>query len=167
MATQSQSVDYTRKRAVVETSKGSFTLKFFPDVAPNHVKNFIDLAEKGFYNGTIFHRVIKGFMIQGGDPTGTGMGGPGYKLKAEFNDRPHNAGTLSMARTQDPNSAGSQFFICLGRQSFLDRQYTVFGEVESGYEVVQAIGESKTNAQDRPLEEVKMKSVRVIDAPGR
>jgi peptidyl-prolyl cis-trans isomerase B (cyclophilin B) len=164
MAQQTQTTDYTRKRAVLDTTKGTITLKFFPDSAPNHVKNFCDLAEKGFYNGTIFHRVIKGFMIQGGDPTGTGMGGPGYTIKAEFNDRPHVAGTLSMARTPDPDSAGSQFFICLERQSFLDGKYTVFGEVESGLDVVQAIGAAATDKRDRPIEEVKIKSARVVDA---
>ena len=164
MASITQTVDYTKKRAVIETNKGDITLKFFPDVAPGHVKNFCDLAEKGYYNGVIFHRVIKGFMIQGGDPTGTGTGGPGYKIKAEFNKKPHNKGTLSMARTGDPDSAGSQFFICLDRQSGLDNKYTVFGEVESGIEVVTAIGNTAVNRQDRPLEECKMKAVRIIDA---
>jgi peptidyl-prolyl cis-trans isomerase B (cyclophilin B) len=167
MAQVTNTVDYTKKRAIIETNKGAITLKFFPDVAPNHVKNFIDLAEKGFYNGTIFHRVIKGFMIQGGDPTGTGTGGPGYTIKAEFNARLHNPGTLSMARTNDPNSAGSQFFICLERQSSLDRKYTVFGEVETGLEVVKAIGDTRCDARDRPVEEVKMKSVRVTEGAGK
>jgi len=156
--------DYTRKRAVLETNKGNITLKFFPDVAPGHVKNFCDLAEKGYYNGVIFHRVIKGFMIQGGDPTGTGTGGPGYKIKAEFSSKPHNKGTLSMARTSDPDSAGSQFFICLARQSGLDNKYTVFGEVESGLEVVDAIGNTPCDRSDRPKEECKMSAVRIIDA---
>jgi peptidyl-prolyl cis-trans isomerase B (cyclophilin B) len=161
--------EYENKRAVLETNKGTITLRFFPEVAPNHVENFIKHAESGYYDGTPFHRVIKGFMIQGGDPNGDGTGGhswkgPGSKLKAEFNDKPHNAGTLSMARTNDPDSAGSQFFLCLGRQAFLDRQYTVFGECESGYDVVQAIGSVRTGRSDRPVEPVVIEKVTVIDA---
>ncbi len=161
-------VDYSKKRAVVETPKGSFTLRFFPETAPLHVENFVKLAEAGFYNGSPFHRIIKGFMIQGGDPQGTGMGGhswkgPGTTVKAEFSSKPHMPGTPSMARTNDPNSAGSQFFVCLDRQDFLDGQYTVFGEVEQGLDVVQAIGSVKTDRSDRPLEPMKM-TVRVHDA---
>ncbi len=163
---QQATADYAKKRAVLKTSKGTITLRFFPDVAPNHVKNFIDLAERGFYAGTIFHRVINGFMIQGGDPTGTGTGGPGYTIKAEFNARPHKKGTLSMARTPDPDSAGSQFFICLEDQPALDRKYTVFGEVESGMEVVEAIGNVPTDRRDRPIEPVTIESVRIMDAGG-
>ncbi|MCX8028145.1 MAG: peptidylprolyl isomerase, partial [Thermodesulfovibrionales bacterium] len=122
--------------AVIETRFGSMELRFFPDVAPNHVDNFITLAKKGFYDGTTFHRVIPGFMIQGGDPNSKnpdrskhGMGGPGYTIKAEFNNKPHKRGTLSMARAMHPDSAGSQFFICVADTPFLDGQYTVFGEV--------------------------------------
>nr|MDA8387958.1 peptidylprolyl isomerase [Nitrospiraceae bacterium] len=123
-------------KAVIETKFGDVTLRFFPDVAPNHVKNFIDLSRKGFYDGTIFHRVVPDFVIQGGDPNTKGpnrstygMGGPGYTLKAEFNSKPHKRGTLSMARSGNPDSAGSQFFITVADVPFLDNQYTVFGEV--------------------------------------
>ena len=123
-------------RAVLETKFGEITLKFFPDVAPNHVNSFIELANEGFFDGTTFHRVVPGFVIQGGDPNSKsddrskhGTGGPGYTLKAEFSKLPHKRGTLSMARAADPNSAGSQFFICVADANFLDNQYTVFGEV--------------------------------------
>src|SRR5208282_3449464 len=133
-------------KAIIETKFGNIGLRFFPDVAPNHVNNFIELAKKGFYDGTTFHRVIPGFMIQGGDPHSKspdksthGTGGPGYTLKAEFNDKPHKIGTLSMARSASPDSAGSQFFICVGDSQFLDRQYTVFGEVAEGMDVVNKI----------------------------
>ena len=156
-------------KAVLETSFGSITLKFFPDVAPGHVKNFIDLATKGFYDGTTFHRVIPGFMIQGGDPNSMdankskhGTGGPGYMIKAEFNARPHKRGTLSMARAQSPDSAGSQFFICVKDSAFLDRQYTVFGEVESGIEVVDKIVAVPRDKNDNPNERVEMK-VKIVE----
>ena len=143
--------------AVIETKFGNITLKFFPDVAPAHVKSFVELAKKGFYDGTIFHRVIPNFMIQGGDPTGTGTGGPGYALKAEFNEKPHKRGTLSMARAASPDSAGSQFFICVKDSAFLDRQYTVFGEVESGIEVVDKIVAVPRDGNDNPNERIEMK----------
>lgn len=142
---------------------GQIVLRFFPDVAPNHVKNFTDLAKKGFYNGTTFHRVIPGFMIQGGDPNSKnpdrashGMGGPGHNVKAEFNSNPHKRGTLSMARANDPDSAGSQFFICVSDANFLDWQYTVFGEVQSGLEVVDKVVGAKRDGRDNPLERVEM-----------
>jgi peptidyl-prolyl cis-trans isomerase B (cyclophilin B) len=142
---------------------GEIVLKFFPDVAPGHVKNFVKLAREGFYNGTTFHRVIPGFMIQGGDPNSKspdrsshGMGGPGYKVKAEFNSRPHKRGTLSMARANDPDSAGSQFFICVADAHFLDWQYTVFGEVVSGMEVADKIVNMKRDGRDNPLDRVEM-----------
>jgi peptidyl-prolyl cis-trans isomerase B (cyclophilin B) len=142
---------------------GEIVLRFFPDVAPNHVNNFVKLAKQGFYNGTTFHRVIPGFMIQGGDPNSKnpdrsthGMGGPGYRIKAEFNSRPHNRGTLSMARANDPDSAGSQFFICVADANFLDWQYTVFGEVVSGMEVVDRVVNMKRDGRDNPLERVEM-----------
>ncbi len=158
--------------AVIETKFGSIKLKFFPDVAPNHVNNFIELARKGFYDGTTFHRVIPGFMIQGGDPNSKnpdksrhGMGGPGYSLKAEFNDRPHKRGTLSMARSADPNSAGSQFFICVASAPFLDKKYTVFGEVVSGMEVVDSIVNQTRDKRDNPDERIEMK-VKIIEAQG-
>ncbi|OGP58419.1 MAG: peptidylprolyl isomerase [Deltaproteobacteria bacterium RBG_13_61_14] len=147
--------------AVIETNAGTIKLKFFPAQAPNHCKNFILLASRGFYNSLVFHRVIKGFMIQGGDPKGNGTGGPGWNVNAEFSKLPHNKGTLSMARAQDPNSAGSQFFICLERQAFLDGQYTVFGQVTSGQEAVDKIGAAKTGAGDRPLEPQVMKKVSI------
>ncbi len=156
-------------KAVLETTFGSITLKFFPDVAPGHVKNFVDLATKGFYDNTTFHRVIPGFMIQGGDPNSKdankskhGMGGPGYTIKAEFNARPHKRGTLSMARAASPDSAGSQFFICVKDSSFLDRQYTVFGEVESGLEVVDKIVAVPRDGNDNPNERVEMK-VKIVE----
>ena len=131
---------------VLETSEGTIELELYPSVAPKHVANFLELANKGLYNGVIFHRVIDGFMIQGGDPTGTGMGDSGKRIPAEFNDSLHHAGTLSMARSNDPNSASCQFFICLGPQSFLDHKYTVFGNAIKGYDVVQKIGKTQTSS---------------------
>jgi peptidyl-prolyl cis-trans isomerase B (cyclophilin B) len=149
-------------RAVIETKFGNMTLKFFPDVAPGHVKNFLELAKSGFYDKTTFHRVIPGFMIQGGDPNGNGTGGPGYNIKAEFNEKPHKRGILSMARTGDPNGAGSQFFICVKDSPALDRQYTVFGEVVSGMEVADKIAALPRNAMDKPNERVEIK-VKIIE----
>jgi peptidyl-prolyl cis-trans isomerase B (cyclophilin B) len=135
--------------AIITTAKGVIRLRFFGEVAPNHVKSFIELAKSGFYDGTTFHRIEPGFVAQGGDPyskTGAGpvgTGGPGYRVKAEFSDKPHLEGTLAMARSQDPDSAGSQFYICLAPAPFLDGQYTVFGEVTEGMDVVKklAIGD--------------------------
>lgn len=142
---------------------GDIVLKFYPDVAPGHVKNFAKLAAEKFYDGTTFHRVIPGFMIQGGDPNSKkpdrsqhGMGGPGYRLKAEFNSRPHKRGVLSMARANDPDSAGSQFFICVADANFLDWQYTAFGEVERGMDVADKIVNVKRDGRDNPLERVEM-----------
>ncbi len=156
-------------KAVIETSLGNIELKFFPDVAPIHVNNFLDLAKKGFYDGTTFHRVIPGFMIQGGDPNSKdadrsrhGMGSPGYTIKAEFNDKPHKRGILSMARSADPDSAGSQFFICVADANFLDGKYTVFGEVVSGMDIADKIVNQKRDRRDNPLERVDMK-VKVAD----
>lgn len=156
-------------KAVIETKFGNIELKFFPDVAPGHVNNFIELAKKGFYDGTIFHRVIPGFMIQGGDPNSKdpdkskhGMGGPGYTIKAEFNEKPHKRGTLSMARSAHPDSAGSQFFICVADAPFLNKQYTVFGEVVSGMDVADKIVIQSRDKRDNPLERVEMK-VKVIE----
>jgi peptidyl-prolyl cis-trans isomerase B (cyclophilin B) len=151
--------------AELDTTKGPIRLAFLPEVAPGHVKNFLALAQIGFYNGVKFHRVIKGFMIQGGCPQGTGVGGPGYTIRAEFNATPHEAGVLSMARTNDPNSAGSQFFICLGRQPHLDRQYTAFGRVadEESLATVRAIGEVPTRVGDRPVEDVVIRKVTVTE----
>lgn len=156
-------------KAVIETKFGSIEIKFFPDAAPNHVNNFIELAKKGFYDGTTFHRVIPGFMIQGGDPNSKspdrskhGMGGPGHTIKAEFNNMPHKRGTLSMARAAHPDSAGSQFFICVADSSFLDRQYTGFGEVASGMEAVDKIVSQQRDVMDNPLEKVEMK-VKILE----
>ena len=157
-------------KAIIETKFGNITLKFFPDVAPGHVKNFIDLAKKGVYDNTVFHRVIPGFMIQGGDPVSKdpakrgayGTGGPGYTIKAEFNERPHKRGTLSMARAASPDSAGSQFFICVKDAAFLDRQYTVFGEVESGMDAVDKIVSAPRDPNDNPLERIEMK-VKIVE----
>jgi peptidyl-prolyl cis-trans isomerase B (cyclophilin B) len=153
--------------AELDTSKGPLRLTFFPDVAPGHVTNFLALAQIGFYNGVTFHRVIKGFMIQGGDPDGTGRGGPGYHIPAEFNETPHDTGVLSMARTNDPNSAGSQFFICLARVPHLDSQYTAFGKLSDAESMntLRAIGESKTDRDDRPLEKVTVRKVTVTEVP--
>lgn len=155
--------------AVIETKHGNIHLKFFPDVAPNHVNNFIDLAKKGFYDSTTFHRVIPGFMIQGGDSNSKdadkskhGMGDPGYKLKAEFNEKSHKRGILSMARSRDQDSAGSQFFICLADATFLDRQYTVFGEVTEGMDVVDKIVSQPRDSRDNPNERIEMK-VRIVE----
>lgn len=156
-------------KAVIETKLGNIELKFFPEVAPNHVNNFIELAKKGFYDGTTFHRVIPGFMIQGGDPNSKnpdksthGMGGPGHTIKAEFNDKPHKKGTLSMARSANPDSAGSQFFICVADAPFLNKQYTVFGEVVSGIEVADKIVSQPRDRRDNPNERIEMK-VRIVE----
>jgi peptidyl-prolyl cis-trans isomerase B (cyclophilin B) len=153
--------------AEITTSKGPVRLKFLADVAPGHVKNFLALAKLGFYNGGTFHRIIKGFMIQGGCPLGTGTGDAGYKIKAEFNATPHEAGVLSMARAQEPDSAGSQFFICLGRHTHLDRNYTAFGKVadEDSMTAVRAIGNVATARGDRPVEPVTIEAVTVTSRP--
>jgi peptidyl-prolyl cis-trans isomerase B (cyclophilin B) len=156
-------------KAVIETKLGNIELKFFPDVAPNHVNNFIELARKGFYDGTTFHRIIPGFMIQGGDPNSKdpnrsrhGSGGPGYSVKAEFNERPHKRGILSMARSANPDSAGSQFFICVADAGYLDRQYTVFGQVLSGMEVADTIVKQPRDARDNPNDRIEME-VRILE----
>jgi peptidyl-prolyl cis-trans isomerase B (cyclophilin B) len=151
-------------KAVIKTKFGDMEIAFFPEKAPNHVQNFIKLAKSGYYNGTIFHRVIPGFMIQGGDPNTKdpkkpetyGMGGPSEKLKAEFNDTPHRRGIVSMARSNDPNSAGSQFFIVVKDSNFLDRQYTAFGEVVKGMEVADKIVNLPRNARDLPAERAEI-----------
>lgn len=155
--------------AIIETKFGNIELRFFPDAAPNHVDNFLTLARSGFYDGTIFHRVIPGFMIQGGDPNtkGTdkstyGQGGPDHSVREEFNDRPHTRGILSMARSGHPDSAGSQFFIVVKNSHFLDGQYTVFGEVVKGMDVVDRIVSQRRDARDNPLERVDMK-IRVAE----
>lgn len=158
--------------AVIKTSEGEMVLEFWPEVAPGHVENFKKLAKKGFYDGTCFHRVIKGFMIQGGDPLTKdeanqarwGTGGPGYAIKAEFNDRPHVRGVLSMARSQDPNSAGSQFFICHGEPRFLDRQYTAFGKLIKGDDVLEKIATTPTQPGDRPVKRMNIESIKIVPA---
>ena len=150
--------------AIIKTSEGEMTLEFWPDVAPGHVENFKKLAKNGFYDGTCFHRVIKGFMIQGGDPNTKdpskkelyGMGGPGHSVKAEFSDIPHKRGIVSMARSSDPNSGGSQFFIVVEDSHFLDGKYTVFGEVVKGMGVADKIVNLPRDAKDNPLERVDM-----------
>lgn len=141
--------------------------ELYPEIAPNTVKNFVSLVSKGYYDGLIFHRVIKGFMIQGGCPEGTGMGGPGYSIKGEFsgngftNDLKHAKGVLSMARSMMPNSAGSQFFIMHETSPHLDGQYAAFGKVTEGLDVVDKIASVKTDYSDRPIEEQKIKSITV------
>ncbi|MEZ6126714.1 MAG: peptidylprolyl isomerase [Planctomycetaceae bacterium] len=151
----------------LNTSHGVILLDLLPDVAPGHCGNIIGLTKIGFYNGLGFHRIIDGFMIQGGCPSGTGTGGPGYNIKAEFNDTPHEDGVLSMARSSDPNSAGSQFFICLGRHEYLDNQYTAFGRTanQSSLDVVRKIGSVNTDRNDRPQTPVVIESAEVIVTP--
>jgi peptidyl-prolyl cis-trans isomerase B (cyclophilin B) len=158
--------------AVIKTSEGEMVVEFWPDVAPKTVENFKKLAREGFYDGTAFHRVIKGFMIQGGDPLTKdeskqarwGTGDPGYKIKAEFNDRHHDRGVLSMARSQDPDSAGSQFFICHGNPRFLDRQYTAFGKLIKGDDVLEKIATTPTGQQDRPVKRMNIESIKIVPA---
>jgi len=158
--------------AVITTSEGVMVVEFYPDVAPNHVANFKKLAQQGFYDGTAFHRVIPGFMIQGGDPNtkndaakdSWGMGGPGYTVNAEFNSKHHARGILSMARAQDPNSAGSQFFICHADASSLDGQYTVFGNLIKGFDVLDKIATTPTEAPDRPVKRINVDSIKIVPA---
>ncbi|WP_042250764.1 MULTISPECIES: peptidylprolyl isomerase [Nitrospina] len=152
--------------AVIQTKFGNMKIEFFEDQAPGHVKNFKDLAKKGFYDGTLFHRVIPGFMIQGGDPNTRnqqremhGMGGPGYTIDAEFSNIPHDRGIVSMARAQDPNSAGSQFFIVVKDAHFLDKKYTVFGRVTEGMEVADKIVSQRRDHNDNPFDPIAMKVI--------
>jgi peptidyl-prolyl cis-trans isomerase B (cyclophilin B) len=166
-------MDTTEEVAIIATTEGQMVVKFWPDVAPKTVENFKKLARQGFYDGTAFHRIVKGFMIQGGDPLSksddarVGTGGPGYKIKAEFNSKPHVRGVLSMARSQDPDSAGSQFFICLADARSLDRQYTAFGELVKGDDVLENIGNTPTarsngGEQSKPTKRVGVESVRIV-----
>jgi peptidyl-prolyl cis-trans isomerase B (cyclophilin B) len=163
--------------AIIKTSKGEMTLEFWPDVAPKTVENFKKLAKDGFYDGTSFHRIIQGFMAQGGDPLTKdpaksaeyGTGGPGYKIPAEFNDRKHERGVISMARSADPNSAGSQFFLMLGRAPHLDGQYTGFGKVTKGLEVLEKIEAvpvtmSASGEPSKPTEKVVVESIKIVPA---
>jgi peptidyl-prolyl cis-trans isomerase B (cyclophilin B) len=162
----------SKEVAVIKTSEGEMVAEFFPDVAPKTVENFKTLAKKAYFDGTCFHRVIKGFMIQGGDPLTKdpakegqwGTGGPGYTIKAEFNDKPHTRGTLSMARTADPNSGGSQFFICHGEPRQLDHQYTVFGKLIKGDDVLEKIATTPTHPPDRPDKRMEIISVKIVPA---
>ena len=158
----------TNPVVTIEMANGkTMTAELYPEIAPNTVRNFVELAQKGFYDGLIFHRVISGFMIQGGCPKGTGTGGPGYCIKGEFklngvkNNLSHKRGVVSMARAQSPNSAGSQFFIMHEDGEFLDGQYAAFGKVLEGMDVVDKIAATKTDGNDRPLTEQKIASIRV------
>jgi len=163
--------------AVIKTSEGEMVAEFWPEVAPNTVENFKKLARSGFYDGTAFHRIVKGFMIQGGDPltkdpakeSRYGTGDPGYKIKAEFNDRSHERGVLSMARSSDPDSAGSQFFICLANVSRLDHQYTTFGKIIKGDDVLGKIGDTEVTTSDsgersKPTKRVTVDSIKIVPA---
>ena len=163
--------------AVIKTSEGEMVAEFWPEVAPNTVENFKKLARSGFYDGTAFHRIVKGFMIQGGDPltkdpakeSRYGTGDPGYKIKAEFNDRSHERGVLSMARSSDPDSAGSQFFICLANVSRLDHQYTTFGKLIKGDDVLGKIGDvevtmSGSGERSKPTKRVTVESIKIVPA---
>lgn len=167
----------TAEVAVIKTSAGEMTLEFWSDVAPNTVENFKKLARQGFYDGTAFHRIIKGFMIQGGDPktkdatkeSEWGTGDPGYKIKAEFNDRKHVRGVISMARAAHPDSAGCQFFICLDPAPSLDRQYTAFGKVIKGEDVLLKLGDtpvgpSRGGERSKPLQRVGVESIKIVPA---
>ena len=155
-------------KATIEMENGGvMTLELYPEKAPKTVENFVNLANEGFYNGLIFHRVISGFMIQGGDPTGTGMGGPGYTIDGEFrmngfdNDIKHTRGVISMARAMDPNSAGSQFFIMHKDAPHLDGSYAAFGKMTDGFDVLDKIANVATNYSDRPVEEQKIKTITI------
>jgi peptidyl-prolyl cis-trans isomerase B (cyclophilin B) len=162
----------TNEVAVIKTTEGEMVIAFWPEVAPRTVENFKTLARKGFYDGTCFHRVIKDFMIQGGDPLTKdpaqearwGTGGPGYNIKAEFNDRHHDRGVISMARSSDPDSAGSQFFICHGNPRFLDRQYTAFGKLIKGDDVLEKIATTPTHPPDRPNKRMGIESIKIVPA---
>jgi len=167
------STDQSSEVAVIKTGHGQMVIRFWPDVAPKTVENFKKLAKQGFYDGTAFHRIVKGFMIQGGDPLSkrddsrVGTGGPGYQIPAEFNPKPHVRGVISMARSQDPNSAGSQFFICLADARFLDRQYTAFGELIQGDDVLGKIGDTPTTSggggeKSKPSTRVAVESITLI-----
>src|SRR5438132_3481621 len=170
-------VNTSNEVAVIKTSEGDMVVEFWNDAAPNTIENFKKLARSGFYNGTIFHRIVKGFMIQGGDPntkdaskeTSYGTGDPGYKIKAEFNDHSHERGIISMARSSDPDSAGSQFFICLASVPRLDHQYTTFGRVIKVDDVLGKIGDppvtrSSSDDSSKPTKRVVIESIKIVPA---
>jgi len=167
----------TNEVAVIKTAHGEMTIAFWPEVAPKTVENFKTLARKGFYDGTAFHRIVKGFMVQGGDPltkdpkqeSRWGTGDPGYKIKAEFSEKPHVRGVISMARSSDPHSAGSQFFICLADARFLDKQYTAFGQLIKGDDVLGKLGDTPTTRgsggeNSRPITRVGVESIKIVPA---
>jgi peptidyl-prolyl cis-trans isomerase B (cyclophilin B) len=176
-AEEKKPMNSTNEVAVIKTSEGEMVAEFWPDVAPNTVENFKKLARSGFYDGTAFHRIVKGFMIQGGDPltkdpakeSRYGTGDPGYKIKAEFNNRSHERGVLSMARSNDPDSAGSQFFICLANVSRLDHRYTTFGKLIKGDDVLGKIGDtevtmSNSGERSKPTKRVTVESIKIVPA---
>jgi peptidyl-prolyl cis-trans isomerase B (cyclophilin B) len=176
-AEEQKPMNSAKEVAVIKTSEGEMVAEFWPEVAPNTVENFKKLARSGFYDGTAFHRIVKGFMIQGGDPltkdpaqeSRYGTGDPGYKIKAEFNDRSHERGVLSMARSSDPDSAGSQFFICLANVSRLDHQYTTFGKIIKGDDVLGKIGDTEVTTSDsgersKPTKRVTVDSIKIVPA---
>jgi peptidyl-prolyl cis-trans isomerase B (cyclophilin B) len=176
-AEEKNPMNSTNEVAVIKTSEGEMVAEFWPDVAPNTVENFKKLARSGFYDGTAFHRIVKGFMIQGGDPltkdpakeSRYGTGDPGYKIKAEFNNRSHERGVLSMARSSDPDSAGSQFFICLANVSRLDHQYTTFGKIIKGDDVLGKIGDTEvtmgnSGERSKPTKRVTVESIKIVPA---
>ncbi len=176
-AEEQKPMNSAKEVAVIKTSEGEMVAEFWPEVAPNTVENFKKLARSGFYDGTAFHRIVKGFMIQGGDPltkdpakeSRYGTGDPGYKIKAEFNDRSHERGVLSMARSSNPDSAGSQFFICLANVSRLDHQYTTFGKLIKGDDVLGKIGDIEVTMSDsgersKPTKRVTVESIKIVPA---
>jgi peptidyl-prolyl cis-trans isomerase B (cyclophilin B) len=171
------SMNASNEVAVIRTSEGEMVVQFWTDAAPNTIENFKKLAREGFYDGTIFHRIVKGFMVQGGDPNSKdpakenryGEGGPGYKIKAEFNDHSHDRGVISMARSSDPDSAGSQFFICLAPVPRLDHQYTTFGKLIKGGDVLEKIGDTpvtrnSSGENSKPTKRVVIESIKIVPA---
>ena len=174
---ENRTMNASNEVAVIKTSEGDMVVQFWNDAAPNTIENFKKLARSGFYDGTIFHRIVKGFMIQGGDPNSKdagkessyGEGGPGYKIKAEFNDHSHERGIISMARSSDPDSAGSQFFICLAPVPRLNHQYTTFGKLIKGDDVLEKIGDTpatrnNTGEMSKPTKRVVIESIKIVPA---
>jgi peptidyl-prolyl cis-trans isomerase B (cyclophilin B) len=174
---ESKPMNTSNEVALIKTSEGDMVVQFWTDAAPNTIENFKKLAREGFYDGTTFHRIVKGFMIQGGDPNSKdpakessyGQGGPGYKIKAEFNDHSHQRGVISMARSSDPDSAGSQFFICLAPVTRLDHQYTTFGKLIKGTDVLEKIGDTpvtrnSSGEMSQPTKRVVIESIKIVPA---